>query len=57
MIYFHRDKVSSISIFPNPVGDQLNISIDAQNTKIIKAAVLTVDGKLIHQFTPNSVCI
>ena len=55
MIYFHRDKSSSISIYPNPVGDQLNISMDAQNIKIIKAEVFTADGKLIHRNTPNSV--
>lgn len=54
MINFHRDKSSSISIFPNPVGDQLNISYDSQKTKIIKAAIFTIDGKLIHQIKPNS---
>jgi Secretion system C-terminal sorting domain len=54
MIYFHRDKSSSISIFPNPIGDQLNISYDSQKTKIIKAAIFTIDGKLIHQIKPNS---
>ncbi len=54
MIYFHRDKSSSISIFPNPVADQLNISIEEQNVKIIKAEVFTADGKLIHRSTPNS---
>lgn len=55
MIHFHRDNLRSISIFPNPVSDQINISIDAQNIKIIKAEVFTADGKLIHRSIPNSI--
>ncbi len=54
MIHFHRDNVRSISIFPNPVLDQINISINAHNIKIIKAEVFTLDGKLINQSKPNS---
>ncbi|MGL6269601.1 MAG: T9SS type A sorting domain-containing protein [Chitinophagaceae bacterium] len=55
MIDFFSDNIRSISIFPNPVLDELNISIDAQNIKIIKAELFTSDGKLIIQSTPNSI--
>jgi hypothetical protein len=57
IILFQRNKSSSISVFPNPAGDQINISIEDQQTKIIKASIYTIEGKLINQFSTNAVSL
>jgi Secretion system C-terminal sorting domain len=55
MIPFQKDKSRQIAVYPNPVSDQIYISANDQNTKIIKADIFSMEGKLIDRFLPNAV--
>jgi len=41
---------NSISVFPNPVNDVLNIKLSTSNSNIESIKIHTVDGKLIQQY-------
>ncbi len=39
----------SLSVFPNPANDVLNISLNAENAQEVNISLLTVDGKLMGE--------
>lgn len=54
MITFRNDKVSRITIFPNPVKTQLTISNFGQKVAQYKAQIVDQTGKVFKQFRLTS---
>jgi hypothetical protein len=45
----------SVSVFPNPCKDQLNLSFDLEKTEFINASLFTPEGKLVSSLLNHSV--
>ncbi|TAE85383.1 MAG: T9SS C-terminal target domain-containing protein [Bacteroidetes bacterium] len=43
--------VKSLSVYPNPVGDNLNLSFDLKEKSSVKLSILSLDGKLVKALT------
>lgn len=43
--------VKSLSVYPNPVGDNLNISLDLKEKSAVKLSIVGLDGKLVKALT------
>jgi len=48
---------NSISIFPNPVNDVLNIRLKSSSTAIDNIKLFSIDGKLVQQYDANSIVL
>ena len=47
------DKIADISIFPNPVSDEFNLSFTLKQSAPISLNVYSVDGKMVEQLMQN----
>lgn len=45
----NTDKNTSIELFPNPVSDQLNVTVDLAEKSTVNLQIYSVDGRLVYQ--------
>ena len=47
--------VKSLSVYPNPVGNHLNVSFDLKEKSTVKLSIVGLDGKLVKALTEEEI--
>ena len=52
--FIDRQESSNLTLYPNPVIDQLQISYEMVKAGNVQVAIIDIQGKVLHQQTINS---
>jgi hypothetical protein len=48
------DLISEFKVFPNPFGNEINVSFRLEEHSKVAIDVLSIDGKIVHSITPEN---